>query len=162
MLWTAVHYSVFMIFPLHSQKMWQKIHQINQENKEKIDCTGVYLPNSAPKTADISQLSKPKHRFRYIQMRPSFIHKKVFTNMWIWFTFLKRVWSWIFVLKFTFLPLFLANVRWHFGCWLRKFIGSSFQRVVHHHFFFFFFWSMKFPWVNWILLLHIDNLGVNL
>ena len=32
--------------------------------------------------------------------------------------------------------VFIANVRCHFECWLRK-LGSSFQRVVHRHFFFF-------------------------
>ena len=65
----------------------------------------VYLPNSAPMTADRAQLSKPKHRLRYKWRQVSFT-KYVFTNMWIWFTFLNRVWSWLFVLKFTFLPLF--------------------------------------------------------
>ena len=58
--------------------------------------------------ADISQLSKPKHRLRYKWGQVLFT-KYVFKNMWIWFTFLKRVWSCIFVLKFTFLPLFVRN-----------------------------------------------------
>ena len=135
-LWTAVHYSVLIIFPLHSQKNVKK-NSPNYPRKQEKRSTGivVYLPNSAPKTADTSQLSKPKHRLRYKWGQVSFT-KYVFTNMWIWFTFSKRVWSWIFVLKFTFLPLFTANVRCHFGCWFRK-LGCSFQRVVHRHFFFF-------------------------
>ena len=132
--------TVLIIFPLHSPKMWKK-KPPNYPRKQEKDRDGIvvllYLPNSAPKTADISQLSKPKHRLRYKWGQVSFT-KYVFTNMWIWFTFLKRVWSWIFVLKFTFLLLFIANVRCHFGCWLRK-LGSSFQRVVHRHFFSSFF-----------------------
>ena len=109
-LWTAVHYSVLIIFPLHSQKLWKK-KSPNYPRKQEKDRDGIvvqlYLPNSAPKTADISQLSKPKHRLRYKWGQVSFT-KYVFTNMWIWFTFLKRVWSWIFVWKFTFLLLFMG------------------------------------------------------
>ena len=56
---------LFLLFFHYIAKKCEKIHQITQENKKKIDSIGVYLPNSAPKTADISQLSKPKHRFRY-------------------------------------------------------------------------------------------------
>ena len=45
-LWTAVHYSVLIIFPLHSQKCEKKIHQITQENtmnKKKIGCILLYI-----------------------------------------------------------------------------------------------------------------------
>ena len=41
----------------------------NYPRKQEKDRDGIvvllYLPNSAPKTADISQFSKPKHRLRY-------------------------------------------------------------------------------------------------
>ena len=149
MLWTAVHYSVLIIFPLQSQKCEQKLPKLpkkTQWTRKRLMYFVVYLPNSAPKTADISQLSKPIHRLRYKWGQVSFT-KYVFTNMWTRFTFLKRVWSRIFVLKFTFLPLLIANVRCHFGCWLRK-LGSSFQQVVHRHliFFFFFLDLMIYVW----------------
>ena len=133
----------FTYFSITEPKMWKKITKLpkkTQWTRKRSMYFVVYLPNSAPKTADISQHSKPKHRLRYKWGQVSFT-KYVFTNVWIWFTFLKRVWSRIFVLKFTFLPLFIANVRCHFGCWLRK-LGSSFQWVVHRHLIFFFFFDL--------------------
>ena len=44
-LWTVVHYSVLIICPLHSQKMWKNSPNYPRK-QEKIDGIGVYLVSS--------------------------------------------------------------------------------------------------------------------